>query len=354
MSDIRCGPEPVESIGRLRWRPMRTLGKTAAATAASCLITAAGSSGAAPAVTAPAPVNGPVLLLNDAGLWTMLPDGTGKRQVLKADKVVDGKFSPDGKRIAFSRDVNGNRDIYTMPASGGAVTRVTTAATVQESPIWSPDGTKLAFLSGPTDGYWGDSVVDVMMLNSTAPYGKAINITQLGEQNIPNPCMGGSETGATGAAWSTDGKTIYTGVECINYTDSDFYGIAYYDVATRAWIRYFDGPYYGTKQVGTVPADVSPDGKRIIVDDWAYFRGPAGTSPKGLSLAIRNVATGAMTKIVSTVTPLGDPSWSPDGLLIVANRNNYKPGSDAYFLRPDGTKARMFAAGFKALDWATR
>src|SRR5437762_659579 len=35
------------------------------------------------------------------------------------------KFSPDGKTIAFVGNYDGNRDIYTIPVSGGTATRVT-------------------------------------------------------------------------------------------------------------------------------------------------------------------------------------------------------------------------------------
>ena len=52
-------------------------------------------------------------------------------------------LSPDGKTIAFSY----KGDIYTVPASGGKATQLTTHPKQDTHPIWSPDGQKIAFAS---------------------------------------------------------------------------------------------------------------------------------------------------------------------------------------------------------------
>ncbi|MDE6534758.1 MAG: PDZ domain-containing protein [Muribaculaceae bacterium] len=51
-------------------------------------------------------------------------------------------ISPDGQTIAFTYE----GEIYTVPASGGAANRLTTIG-YNTKPIWSPDGTKIAFAS---------------------------------------------------------------------------------------------------------------------------------------------------------------------------------------------------------------
>ncbi len=55
----------------------------------------------------------------------------------------DVKISPDGKTIAFSY----KGDIFTVPSTGGNATRLTTSAAYESTPIWSPDGTKIASAS---------------------------------------------------------------------------------------------------------------------------------------------------------------------------------------------------------------
>src|SRR6267378_3388024 len=51
--------------------------------------------------------------------------------------------SPDGKTIVF--ELLG--DLYTMPASGGTATRITSGPAFDSQPRWSPDGKRLVFLS---------------------------------------------------------------------------------------------------------------------------------------------------------------------------------------------------------------
>lgn len=51
--------------------------------------------------------------------------------------------SPDGKTIAF--ELLG--DIYTMPATGGTATRITSGPGFDSQPRWSPDGKRIVFLS---------------------------------------------------------------------------------------------------------------------------------------------------------------------------------------------------------------
>jgi Tol biopolymer transport system component len=84
----------------------------------------------------------------------MHADGTGVEVLGQGSLPV---WSPDGTRIAFERQ-NGvcvfdlcGIDIYTMAADGSDVRRLTNTTTPFEYaavPAWSPDGTRIAYLSG--------------------------------------------------------------------------------------------------------------------------------------------------------------------------------------------------------------
>ena len=66
------------------------------------------------------------------------------------------QFSPDGSKIVFVSDRDGNQEVYVMDADGSGVVRVTNDPGVDNSATFSPDGARLAFVSnrgGQTDVY---------------------------------------------------------------------------------------------------------------------------------------------------------------------------------------------------------
>ncbi len=60
---------------------------------------------------------------------------------------LDPSISPDGKWIAFRRVANGQNDIWLRDLNRGADQRLTTDASVNGAPVWSPKGDRLAFAS---------------------------------------------------------------------------------------------------------------------------------------------------------------------------------------------------------------
>ena len=57
------------------------------------------------------------------------------------------KFSPDGSKIAFNGNYNGNSDIYVMPSTGGIPNRITYHNGPDNMVDWHPDGDRLLFSS---------------------------------------------------------------------------------------------------------------------------------------------------------------------------------------------------------------
>jgi Tol biopolymer transport system component len=57
-----------------------------------------------------------------------------------------GVYSPDGNKIAFVSGASGSNEIWVMNADGNGQTELTTLGLdAWESPVWSPDGTEIAF-----------------------------------------------------------------------------------------------------------------------------------------------------------------------------------------------------------------
>ncbi|MDE6331695.1 MAG: peptidase S41, partial [Muribaculaceae bacterium] len=75
-----------------------------------------------------------------------VPATGGRALRLTVDPGFDGTpvWSPDGSRIAFSSDRRGSDDIFVMPATGGTPVRVTTHSG-RETPLAWLDGSRLLF-----------------------------------------------------------------------------------------------------------------------------------------------------------------------------------------------------------------
>src|SRR5262249_5620568 len=59
-------------------------------------------------------------------------------------------WSPDGTRLAFvSTRHEGKPQVFVMDVAGGEARRLTTVADGATSPVWSPDGTRLCYTSTP-------------------------------------------------------------------------------------------------------------------------------------------------------------------------------------------------------------
>ena len=56
-------------------------------------------------------------------------------------------FSPDGQRIAFVSERDGNMELYVVGTDASAPRRLTDHFALDDHPTWSPDGRRIAFVS---------------------------------------------------------------------------------------------------------------------------------------------------------------------------------------------------------------
>jgi Tol biopolymer transport system component len=69
-------------------------------------------------------------------------------------------WSPDGQRIAFASDRDGDWDVYIMNADGSGLRRMTANPSTDAQPVWLPDGQHIAFRSD-RGGVWSIYIMGV-------------------------------------------------------------------------------------------------------------------------------------------------------------------------------------------------
>ncbi len=213
------------------------------------------------------------------GVWTLrvaAADLTGAR-VLDSSSVFYGVpaiWSPDGTRLAYL--AGANLDIWVASVSGGAPRRLTTGKGVEQPIQWNPHGDRLAYLATGKGGAVGAGQVDVST-GATRPI--------LAEQRLAVPF------------WSPDGSQI-----------------AYMVVdgsKTTIWVADSTGrnarqlTTEGFEQFSSVSGSPwSPDGSQLLYDSRRTGFGDVWTV---------SVATDSMRQLTRDVRNDYGPRWSPDG-----------------------------------------
>src|SRR5262245_43913920 len=102
------------------------------------------------------PTGTSIIYIGDLGttVHRLVPGGTDVVLLSSYWQIRDASLSPDGKRLAYSRLVNSNNpEIFVRDLATKTTTRLTNHSAQDVHVTWSPDGTRLAFLSNRSGSY---------------------------------------------------------------------------------------------------------------------------------------------------------------------------------------------------------
>jgi len=251
---------------------------------------------------------------------------------LTNDPGADGSpaWSPDGRRIAFSRaSVEGDIEsseafIYVMNADGTGEARLAEGLL----PTWSPDGSRIAFISGD-DTEW-----DVYVMNADGS-GQTKLTAGDGTDVFGEPMVGFKPN-----PWSPDGKQL-----AFNRTTFLGPGETEGQVKTSVQIYVVNPDGSGQKSLTDTEgffAGWSPDGKKVL------FLSTMGADNEEERLELRVVgADGSGEKPLLELpgeNPQGFPVWSPDGTRIAFTAD--RGGKDViYVMNADGSDVTPVTSG---------
>ncbi len=227
-------------------------------------------------------------------------------QILSIKRAGSPVISPDGRFVAYTvRETNWednayDQQIWLADAHEGAPRQLTRSKKSSQSPAWSPDASKLAFISDRTDKR------QIYIISVSG--GEASLLTSV-------------EDGVDAFAWSPDGRSIaftardpkpaalrdrekkYGEFEIVDQ-DYRMSHLSVIDVASRATKTLTQGAF----TVGEFAW--SPDGTRIAFD---HRLTPSPASSGSTDISIVTVADGRIDKLVTQDGPDANPTWSPDG-----------------------------------------
>ena len=222
-------------------------------------------------------------------------------------------WSPVAEMIAYLSSAGGSRQIWTVDASGGEPQRLTEHDGFIDRFLWSPDGTRIAFLARPKDQ--ADLHYFVQSREPGVP-------TVVDENNLPRNRL-----------WIIDLESRSERA----VTPEDFSVGGY-----EQWFA--DGFSW------------SPDGSEIAFSKRPHAK--AGSHLDG-DIAVVDVSSGGVRALAEREGMDGYPQWSPDGAhiaFITTERRDWVTGSHIYRIDAGGGQAEKLTPEFdekiNAFYWA--
>ena len=233
-----------------------------------------------------------------AGSYTLYADTGHPIKLTNSDYSYSNgspSWSPDGSRLAFVSDRDGNSEIYVMDADGQNQTRLTDNDHWDGSPSWSPDGSRLAFMSNR------DGNIEVYVMDADGQNQTRLTDNYNGWGFSPS--------------WSPDGSRLA------------------FAPGVEVYVMDANGQNQTRLHAGGWSPSWSPDGSRL-----AFVSDRDGNS----EIYVMDADGQNQTRLTDNDHWDGSPSWSPDG-----SRLAFASNSGLYVMDADGqNQTRLHAGGW--------
>ena len=236
-------------------------------------------------------------------VWVVDAATGAARQITSGDdwNDTDPQWSPDGTRIAFVSDRSGkeydesrNRDVWTIAAAGGALSKVSTAPGRNTSPEWSPDGRTIAYLNSEDE----DAAPTVLL----APAGGGSY----------RRAADGLDMSPTNLQWGDDGRALY--FETVIHGENHLYRI-------DAQLGGISAVTSGARAVRSVDLGRARGRMVYLANDFrhlddVYSAGLDGKAEKKLTDVNGELWKQLELASVERMTYKGAEGWNVDGFLV--------------------------------------
>ena len=256
-------------------------------------------------------------------IWVMEADGSSPTRLTTSLAYDDQpKWSPDSSKIVFMSGRDGNFEIYTMNADGTGQTRITNNVAGDGFPAWSPDGTKIVFVRGNLNNA---STFEIWVMNANGS--NEVRLTT------------DSAIDAT-PSWSPDGTKIVFMSGGSSLFDPNAFEI--YSINADGTNR--------TRLTNNTIADgqpsYSPDGSCILFASGDAF------NPNGIEIFVMNADGSNRAQLTSNNVTDGFPAWSFDGanIVLAAGSVNDENSVELYVMNSNGTN-RSRITNNSNVDW---
>ena len=249
-------------------------------------------------------------------IYVMEVDGNNQQRLTNNPNWdTQPSWSPDGKRIAFRSDRDGNDEIYVMDTDGDNPQNLTNDPNDDSSPSWSPDGERIVFSSnrdGNRDGNRANYEIYVMDADGN-------NQQRLTDNDFFD----------IAPSWSPDGKRI----AFMSRREGHFIGEG--GLSTEIYVMDADGGneqrLTNNRKRDTSPS-WSPDGK------WIVFSSDRKGDGVNYEIYVMDADGGNLQRLTNNRVNDRSPSWSPDGERIVfaSNPDGKHENYEIYVMDNDG------------------